>query len=823
MTTTLLPLQDIAAEFLTQIEEEFSSSPGSTLLERYAALTRVAEVLAEAMARLNPFFLEWMMVTSSAREEYMPSEPPMSPVTYSFFAYWAFSDLELGFGSQRATLADEVQALLEQAPSHRLRAEVGRMVANLARSRPGVYRVEQGGRKVQLVDLVSGQTFACYSPFQARKGELWLVRLLPGEDEKSPYLVATTPYLLEGPSQEQWRQSLLKEAEVVNDQERFLKYGHVHFSWLEFIFQAYARPLEEAIVLRGSLQVPHSRPHSDGRDLRPAYKHAADGPELTIFPTAGQRKLLASLLSGKEAELALTKSSRHKVCLTLGEALSLRDRLETFVATAQARQIKVAQALLVELEGVIEEAEDEFQEVWADFFETVAAPEERAWISQAPDLLLELTLGSQDKPIMRFVRVAGEQPLSELHQVIQFMFGWEDLHPYQFVGCADETVSIGEFLAEESFRIYRYDRFSVSIDVLRGYETSEGYPRPIAGFGSSPAVKPFAFEEMENHFRQAFLGDLECSSSEFLIKRVESEAIRVGGQPMDTVLVVERPSLMVMAAVPAFQDEPNHKVLEAVEQALSEALVKPRLVVDDRSLEPLLQEYFSCPVEIRRALPEVMEVSFEMQADLAEPDLTYGRLPKTVLRDFLEATRDFYLEAPWRDVGDTEMLLVEGFAERPLIVTILGQAGVEFGLSIVEDPEVALELLEGQPPQHSYHFLTYLEGWSSVHLRQELEELSLPVLPDTVPFVLSQDPVGARRSFQLVTDVIRLLDRYDFDQLGEQAIRLPGSSRAVRVTWPVGADELRSVPKVSSTKLGRNDPCWCGSGKKYKKCHLNRG
>ena len=23
-------------------------------------------------------------------------------------------------------------------------------------------------------------------------------------------------------------------------------------------------------------------------------------------------------------------------------------------------------------------------------------------------------------------------------------------------------------------------------------------------------------------------------------------------------------------------------------------------------------------------------------------------------------------------------------------------------------------------------------------------------------------------------------------------------------------------------KIGRNDPCWCGSGKKYKKCHLTR-
>ena len=27
------------------------------------------------------------------------------------------------------------------------------------------------------------------------------------------------------------------------------------------------------------------------------------------------------------------------------------------------------------------------------------------------------------------------------------------------------------------------------------------------------------------------------------------------------------------------------------------------------------------------------------------------------------------------------------------------------------------------------------------------------------------------------------------------------------------------APAVATPKLGRNDPCWCGSGKKYKKCH----
>ena len=27
-------------------------------------------------------------------------------------------------------------------------------------------------------------------------------------------------------------------------------------------------------------------------------------------------------------------------------------------------------------------------------------------------------------------------------------------------------------------------------------------------------------------------------------------------------------------------------------------------------------------------------------------------------------------------------------------------------------------------------------------------------------------------------------------------------------------------PPQAARKLGRNDPCWCGSGKKYKRCHL---
>ena len=31
----------------------------------------------------------------------------------------------------------------------------------------------------------------------------------------------------------------------------------------------------------------------------------------------------------------------------------------------------------------------------------------------------------------------------------------------------------------------------------------------------------------------------------------------------------------------------------------------------------------------------------------------------------------------------------------------------------------------------------------------------------------------------------------------------------------------RSKPPAAAANLGRNDPCWCGSGKKYKRCHYD--
>ena len=54
------------------------------------------------------------------------------------------------------------------------------------------------------------------------------------------------------------------------------------------------------------------------------------------------------------------------------------------------------------------------------------------------------------------------------------------------------------------------------------------------------------------------------------------------------------------------------------------------------------------------------------------------------------------------------------------------------------------------------------------------------------------------------------LDRYREDYGKHQAATMFEALEAEPVQEPV----------VLGKRLGRNDPCWCGSGKKYKKCHL---
>ena len=55
----------------------------------------------------------------------------------------------------------------------------------------------------------------------------------------------------------------------------------------------------------------------------------------------------------------------------------------------------------------------------------------------------------------------------------------------------------------------------------------------------------------------------------------------------------------------------------------------------------------------------------------------------------------------------------------------------------------------------------------------------------------------------------------------DQPAAPPGVNDLVQDRQParVGGDDVIKTVKREEPKIGRNDPCWCGSGKKFKKCH----
>jgi preprotein translocase subunit SecA len=61
--------------------------------------------------------------------------------------------------------------------------------------------------------------------------------------------------------------------------------------------------------------------------------------------------------------------------------------------------------------------------------------------------------------------------------------------------------------------------------------------------------------------------------------------------------------------------------------------------------------------------------------------------------------------------------------------------------------------------------------------------------------------------------------RYEHETTaGAQAIAQAGAGEAVAAGIPSSVG-LQTVAASPHEKLGRNEPCWCGSGKKFKKCH----
>jgi hypothetical protein len=227
----------------------------------YIFVQHITSKFAEGASRL-PEMKKYAQIVGKAEDEYLPSGPPMSPLTTSYFTTWALYDLQFDGTDTLASCLMASNDVVGMNP-HQLDA-----LKKMAASRMGIYEhVGMEGTHVRLRELLTDAEFACHSTsgYRGRKGELWYVRLFPPlEPELAPYhIVFTTPYILMA-SKEDWLQFLRRAMSEPGSPglHRLLKHGPDPNYWNEFVFKAYHHHQSAAIFLAGIPDVKATLPHA---------------------------------------------------------------------------------------------------------------------------------------------------------------------------------------------------------------------------------------------------------------------------------------------------------------------------------------------------------------------------------------------------------------------------------------------------------------------------------------------------------------------------------------------------------------------------------
>jgi len=232
----------------------------------YAHVQNQMSVMAEQLLVL-PEMKAFAKLVGTAQDDYMPSWPPMSPITTSFF--WCWANFDAAVNAHRETLGSVTLAVATEFGVH---PKMLTLMRTFNDSRMGVYRVEGHSEShVQLGDLVTGRQCSaiCESGYTGSVGELWFARVLaPALPAQTDHVVFTSPYVLIAPDVMSWTEYFDREAAKdsrrprVEALERHLKWGTSRRYWAEFVFEGYVNHQPGAIYLKGLPDVPASRPHS---------------------------------------------------------------------------------------------------------------------------------------------------------------------------------------------------------------------------------------------------------------------------------------------------------------------------------------------------------------------------------------------------------------------------------------------------------------------------------------------------------------------------------------------------------------------------------
>lgn len=357
--------------------------------------------------------------------------------------------------------------------------------------------------------------------------------------------------------------------------------------------------------------------------------------------------------------------------------------------------------------------------------------------------------------------------------------------------------------------------------------------------------------------------------------------VREGGEVIqpEVILWFELPRGVVVSVTVI-----NPRAPVTFEKTLAEAMKHPaegasrrpaRIRVPEQGLADALKGTIDRGTTVVVApVPELDVVFADLAGSLTaeQPFATFladGAIAPDVVGDLFSAASAFFRAAPWRHVSEEQVLRVDipALQVEGACLCVIGGAGESFGLLLFRSMD-AYVAFASRPPLPATE-----ETLLAARARRETQLLSLsfdrrkalppPMLREiqehgwevagakAYPSVMAADAdalpqQATERECRVLTACaiaflaffVRHRDLFEQDEPEKVCESFTGDDGvAVTITAPYGDESIgahlddyfdfdedtpvESVP--ARQEVGRNDPCPCGSGKKYKKCHLNAG
>ncbi|NDJ59871.1 MAG: preprotein translocase subunit SecA [Chloroflexi bacterium] len=232
------------------------------------------------------------------------------------------------------------------------------------------------------------------------------------------------------------------------------------------------------------------------------------------------------------------------------------------------------------------------------------------------------------------------------------------------------------------------------------------------------------------------------------------------------------------------------------------------------------------------------EVIYAWRHDILEVDSLRNAYMETLTEEIGNLVDEFAPDENDPDSWDLEALHKQLFTLFPVPTHVTPETMAVESLDELEDmlTDAAIEAYDKKAEELGEELMQRAErvvmlNAIDTHWRRHLTDLD--VLREGIGLVAiaQRDPLVEykRQSYEMYQDLqnqirtyaVRNLFRVQLNNAPQQVMRQPTQMRAVR---PGAAANAKPEPVRKSAKqsLGRNDPCWCGSGKKYKHCHYKQ-